>query len=252
MNINTQHPNFKKTLVTGAAIISLCASSLYTLATAGESKPVADAKSETSKIAKSINIIKIDTDDNKQTTIKVDGKTYRLENGKRAILENGKPRELTEAEQQRFTELLAKAEEYANASESDKRHVFDFENVHAFTFDHDGDFDFEELEVEMEKMKFDKIIPGIPDNPRMLAIIKSPELIDKHIELSIENALDGHTIESALRDSEGSQDAAVKKARKKLEKAQQRIKESQKQLEKERKEARKLLEELEETSSRPV
>lgn len=251
MNIKTQHPSFKKVLVTAAAALSLSASSLYAIATANEAKPKEEKELAIKpERGKSINIIKIDTDTTKQTTIEVDGATYRLEDGERFILENGERRKLSESESEHFAELLEKVEKYAIADGDEKRHIFNFDNVHAYAFDKDGEFDFDELEAELENFRSHAAIPKI--EAEVMAIVKRPELFDRHIELSIEGALGDQNIENALRDSKDSKNADVKKARKKLEHAKKRIKESQKKLEKERKEAQELIEKLEEASSRPV
>ena len=237
MNIKTQHPRFNKNLVIFATALTLGVGSLYATATTAQlnkDQQTADQDEiEVDLIDKQhdgINIITIDTDAIKQTTIKVEGKVFRAENGKRFVLENGTPRELTDTEAAHFTELLRKAEQYAEAGHKEKGAIFDYDNVHAYTFENDGDIDIDEVEAKLMKLA-----PMAPEELEVLTIFPNADNTERRIE-------------KALQKSEASNNTAVIKARKKLEKVQQRLAEKQQKLEQERKEAKRLLQELSDIS----
>lgn len=235
MNIKTQHPLFKKLLLVAGLFGLLTCGAIHAITTAHET----DASEQEAKKGKSINIIKIDTDAKKQITIKTNGKTYRQEDGERFIVENGERRALNEEEAKRFAELLEKSKRYDLASGKEKRDIFEFENVHAFTFDHDGEFDLEKLDETLAALK--PMEPLGPEAIEVITMIEDIEL-DPVVVTDIE-------IEGALKQARKSERAAVRKARKKLLETQRKLAAIEEEAERQRKQAIKQAKKLRELAS---
>lgn len=230
MNIKSQHLLNRRTLLGSALTLILAMGSLYAIATAHEPEP---GSNDSFKKKKSINIVKIDTDDKKQVTITTGGKTYRLEDGEKFILEDGKRRDMSEEELEKFTELLAKSKEYDSAKGRDKGKIFQFENVHAFTFDHDGPIDMDELKAKLEGI----MPPDAPeiDDLEFMTLAEDIEDVEFITVFADPEEKTDAAIKRALEQSKNSKRTAVEKARKKLEATQRKLAKSREQLEQQRK-----------------
>lgn len=230
LNIKSNHQPYKKTILSVSIAALLTLSSLVAIATTEDSNK---EKANESK-PKSISIVTIDTDDIQQITIKADDKTYRLDDGVSSIIEGEKHRELTREEEAHFEDLVEKSIRYASATGSDKGGIFEHQNVHSFTFDHDGDLDLDELERHLENLE-----PMAPIAPISTKNVKVVTMVNRVSDTDRE-------IEHALKRAEKSEKAAVRKARKRLEKTQSELASRRKALNKQRELAQKQLQELRE------
>ena len=215
MNIKSQHLINKRKLLGAALIAVIGMGSLYSAATAHESKPIENKKVDDNII----RILNLDIDDNKQIIIQSDGNTYHSEQGESFIIENGERRELSQEEQETFTKLIEKSKQYALADGESKRNIFAAEKVQSFTFNHDEPLDDEELKARLEGLLPNHIDPK---EIEVFKLLDSKERIDNNIERELE-------------ESKASKKVAVEKTRKKLQLAQQELAKSQEQLKLQRK-----------------
>ncbi len=229
LNIKSNHPTRKNALLSLSIASLLVVSSLIAIATADEPTEPDQKASKPN----SISIVKINTDDKKQITIKTDDKTYRSEDGDSFIIEGDEQRQLTREEEEKFEKLIEQSVRYASSRGSDRRGIFEFENVHSFTFDHDGEFDIDEFEKRFESME--PMPPMPPEDIKIITMIEGSDGTQRRIERALERA-------------HHSERAAVKKARKKLAKTHKELEKQHAALAKKRELAHQQLKELRELS----